>query len=272
MTLIVGLRCSDGVVLGADSAATFGNQVSTTIRQETNKLFILPDDRAVVGVSGSSGIAQTIVGELGRFCAGEIGDDAQEVAAELAVRMSEAISPLIRAAGTTKEIYGDKAYNDVVSESLTVMPVGQELALIHLNQTFSPSVATRSLPFVAIGSGEANADPFLAFLKEIYFPDGDIGVINGEFIVFWALHHACTTHHGGVSEPLQIMTLSYDARLVIREHSKNDLKEHGDMVRAVCEAMKDFRNSFVSRTRESMDAKAGIPGASAMPIPPTDIN
>ncbi len=38
MTLIIGIKCSDGIVMGADGAATFATLGQPTIRQETKKL------------------------------------------------------------------------------------------------------------------------------------------------------------------------------------------------------------------------------------------
>lgn len=41
MTLIIGIKCRDGIVMGADGAATFEALGQHTIRQETTKLDIL---------------------------------------------------------------------------------------------------------------------------------------------------------------------------------------------------------------------------------------
>ncbi len=63
MTLIVGLKCSDGIVLGADGAATLGVMGHQTARQTTKKLTILSES-VVVGVSGPVGLAQRVAGEV----------------------------------------------------------------------------------------------------------------------------------------------------------------------------------------------------------------
>ena len=58
MTLIVGIKCSDGVVLGADGAATLGNILGeTTVTQHVTKLQII-QDRIIMGVSGQVGLSQ----------------------------------------------------------------------------------------------------------------------------------------------------------------------------------------------------------------------
>jgi 20S proteasome alpha/beta subunit len=63
MTAIVGIRCKDGVVIGADSSATFtdGGQVRT-IEQPTEKKIEIIGDKVIVAGTGSVGHGQ-------RFCA-----------------------------------------------------------------------------------------------------------------------------------------------------------------------------------------------------------
>ena len=59
MTLIVGAKCSDGVVLGADGAATLGDPAlgQQTVIQPVHKLKTL-QGRMVMGVSGAVGLGQ----------------------------------------------------------------------------------------------------------------------------------------------------------------------------------------------------------------------
>ena len=58
MTLIVGIKCTEGIVVGADGAATLGNATGTrTVIQPVNKLHIL-QDRIIMGVSGQVGLGQ----------------------------------------------------------------------------------------------------------------------------------------------------------------------------------------------------------------------
>ena len=63
LTLIVGIKCTDGVVLGADGAATLGVMGTPTVRQAVKKLTII-DRQVVVGVSGPVGLAQRFTNEV----------------------------------------------------------------------------------------------------------------------------------------------------------------------------------------------------------------
>src|SRR5690348_9720940 len=63
MTLIVGIRADDGIVVGADGAATYGALGTSTIRQETKKLESIKDS-VIIGISGAVGLGQRFTGEL----------------------------------------------------------------------------------------------------------------------------------------------------------------------------------------------------------------
>ncbi len=58
MTLIIGLKCSDGIVVGYDGAATLANIARLrTVIQPVPKLAIIRD-KMIVGVSGPVGLGQ----------------------------------------------------------------------------------------------------------------------------------------------------------------------------------------------------------------------
>ena len=63
MTLIVGFKCSDGIVMGADGAATFGNLGQGIIRQPIKKLEII-GNYTILGISGKVGLGQMFKAEL----------------------------------------------------------------------------------------------------------------------------------------------------------------------------------------------------------------
>src|SRR5690348_1989467 len=66
MTLIAGIKCKDGVVLGADGAATYGVMGQRTIRQPfKKKIKVLKE--MVIGTSGPVGLGQRLAGSLEQF-------------------------------------------------------------------------------------------------------------------------------------------------------------------------------------------------------------
>lgn len=60
MTAIVGMLCSDGVVIGADSSSTFSTGRERTIEQPSEKISII-DGRIIIAGTGQLGLGQRFV-------------------------------------------------------------------------------------------------------------------------------------------------------------------------------------------------------------------
>jgi Proteasome subunit len=63
MTLIIGILCADGAVLGADGMATFGAMGQRTIQQPTRKLTKIGPCVAI-GTSGPVGLGQRFTASI----------------------------------------------------------------------------------------------------------------------------------------------------------------------------------------------------------------
>jgi hypothetical protein len=63
MTLIVGVHCRDGIVIGSDGATTCGALGQNTVRQPVRKLEII-NNKIVLGVSGPVGLGQRFRHEI----------------------------------------------------------------------------------------------------------------------------------------------------------------------------------------------------------------
>ncbi len=63
MTPIIGIRCSNGIVIGSDGAATLSALGQPTATQPTPKLDVF-DNKVIVGVSGPFGLGQIIKGHV----------------------------------------------------------------------------------------------------------------------------------------------------------------------------------------------------------------
>jgi hypothetical protein len=66
------------------------------------------------------------------------------------------------------------------------------------------------MPIVSIGSGQLVADPFLAFIRRIFWPSVPPTLSEGILAVVWALTYTIQSQPGGVGEPIQVATLSKD--------------------------------------------------------------
>ena len=93
MTLVVGVRCADGVVMGADSAATFGGAGTPTVIQPVRKLDVI-DEEVIVGMSGHMGIHQLHRDSINRLWEKKKpGKNAKQTVADVQRMFMNALSP-----------------------------------------------------------------------------------------------------------------------------------------------------------------------------------
>jgi 20S proteasome alpha/beta subunit len=250
MTLIVGIKCKDGIVLGADGAATYAVMGQSTIRQVIKKKLRLLGTQGIVGVSGPVGIGQRFAGELETIRNQGVPisnsnppkrqtldkfkpHEAMGVLRQVLWQIIGAEMDIAR--HMTQTIGNPSPIHSCLSQSLVCLMIGNEPCLIQFDQQGAPELATEDLPFVAIGSGQLIADPFLAFLRRIYWPNRLPDVDEGVFTTIWALHHAIETHPGGVGPPIQIVTFRQEADKAWRakEMPEQIWQEHLQFIKSI---------------------------------------
>ena len=172
MTLIIGIKCSDGVVVGADGAATLGQAGMPTVMQPVRKLTIL--DQMIVGISGPVGLGQLFRDRIKSVWDAQLQPQTHSLADVMRLTsraLAQDIQPAMNAASQAEGLLGQVAHLSVMSSSLIALPVQGAPELIQYDHLGLAEAATDDLPYVAIGSGQQLADPFLAFLRRIYWPD-----------------------------------------------------------------------------------------------------
>lgn len=157
MTLIVGAKCSDGVVLGADGAATLGDPAlsQSTVIQPVSKLKTL-QSRMVMGVAGPIGLGQLYVDQVESLWR----DNKLGRAVNLPEAQRRIASAIYQDAGPAVK----RGQALALTQSVVALPIGGpdgRPELLQCNHIGEAEAATDDLPFVAIGSGQSIADPFL---------------------------------------------------------------------------------------------------------------
>jgi len=252
MTLIIGFKCSDGLVVGADSGATMGNYVSglRTVMQPMTKLGVV-GGKAIVGVSGPVGLGQLYVD-----CVDRIHNDFRNLDAPAVCRMlreefrKDAEIALHMAAMATR-VLGSQAQVGAVTTILVALTAKNEPHLIQFDCECCPEMATNDLPFVSIGSGQIIADPFLAFLRRIFWKERLPSVSEGTFAIVWTLEHAIATAPGGIAPPITLGVLTMEgtqpkARLL----SKDELLEHRQVIGQAEDHVREFKQEQRPRATE----------------------
>ena len=223
MTVLVGIKCKDGVVIGADSSATMGQGPGlATIEQEIKKIHVV-GDRVIVAGTGQVGLGQ-------RFNA---------VVHSAWIQNDRPFNkpPL--------EVGKLLARNAIKDFQTTGISPGQYGALVafpsehraHLCEfavnDFQPELKTDdSLWYVSMGSGQPITDPFLGFMRRVFWKDDLPSSRDGIFAVTWALQHAIEVNPGGINEPMQIAVLGPDGKgkLLARLLEESELAEHRNNV------------------------------------------
>lgn len=209
MTAIVGIYCRDGVVIGSDSSATFGQGPNfRTIEQPIEKIDVI-DSHVIMAGTGEIGLSQ-------RFK--KIVQDAWE-GNQFRGSQFHVIKLL------TKNAIDDFRSTYVQPGSfgaLVAFPVNQKPYLCEFSQNnFQPELKTERLWYVSMGSAQTITDSFLALMREIFWHDGPPSLQEGLFAVTWTLQHAIKVNPGGVNEPLHVSVLErarkghLEARLLV---------------------------------------------------------
>lgn len=248
MTLLVGIKCDNGIVMAADGAATYGSMGDMTIRQPTRKLGIV-GDRIVIGTSGPVGLGQLIrqrvknLWDENRFSRAACPDAAQAMRL-LREELWKDIYPAIQQAKAAANILGSQvASSSAVCFSLIALPISGLPTLIQLDQQCSPEEASADLPFVALGSGQKVADPFLAFLRRIFWPGELPSIADGIFAATWALDHSIAIAPGFIAEPVEVAVLEKQGTNVeARVLEDDELGEHRENIAAAEDHLADYRH------------------------------
>jgi len=242
MTLIVGILCKDGVVVASDSAATLGTGalgVHPTIGQQSVRKVRTIGDQVLCASTGAVGMSQLFNDEIVRIwpelAKSKSVEDAMK---KLGLAYLTLAQPFIQGANHTRALGVDA--QSAICKSLVAFSVDRKPALVVIEANGAPEHATPDLPFVAAGSGQLIADPFLAFLKRLLWVDREPTVAEGRLVAVWTIDHVRRTNAGGVGGACQLATIEqqkgkgYSASMV----DDADISEHQQKVVEVEQAVR----------------------------------
>jgi 20S proteasome alpha/beta subunit len=251
VTLIIGVRCTDGVVLAADSAATMGGGGVTTVQQRTaRKLYLCNQNRIIVGVAGYVGLAQ----RLQAVIEDGFGKNHYSGRNEVAVgKMRDDLVGIVKPEWEMGQIVaraqGHPGATLYANHSMVVaITLNREPQLISFTETCSPEIATQGLPFVCIGSGQPRADPFMSFLRRVFWPVNAYPTIpDGILSAYWTLRHVIEIDPGGVGGDCQLVVLEKaGSEFKARELSHAELETHEESRKGFEEEIKKWRDQFTA--------------------------
>jgi hypothetical protein len=200
LTVLVGVRCSDGVVVGADSVATSSTGISPLIHLQSNSKIRIYG-KVIVAATGAVGLSQRLDVHIQEAISGGVFN---------MLKLREC------AANISKRVLTDFEQSKVQFHPQLGLRFGALIASVHSGEpflleydtgNFQPVFKEGNIFFVSMGSGQTLADPFLAFVARVMWGGKMPTVADAKFGVFWALQHAISLAPGGVGGPIILATL-----------------------------------------------------------------
>lgn len=240
MTVLIGVRCTDGVVIGADSAATSAAGNTLLLKLASDKIVII-GGRVIVAGTGQIGLGQ-------RFA------DRVKSAHDAKLFQGSTIDVARALAKAGVDDFASTRANCGSYGALLGAPIESSGQLIEFAAAdFQPEIKNGKIHFVAMGSGQTLAEPFMSFVDRTFWKSKAPDVKTALFGVHWALAHTIRCAPGGVGEPICLATLQngkngWHAQLV----SDEVLQEQAEHMAAIEDVIGNYRDKMLS----SVEAEA----------------
>lgn len=197
MTAIIGVLCTDGVVIGTDSAVTLTAGEFRTTEHPFDKLDLIGEHVILAG-TGFVGFGQRFAQIVqGHWDLRLFGDQApMDTCMALCKKMMDNLQATHAKLGK----YG----------ALLAFAANRKHHLCEFDSAFfQPELKTERLWYVSLGITQPMTDAFLGFIRDVYWREGPPKLQQGIFVVNWTLQHAIALNPGGVNGPPRIAVLDY---------------------------------------------------------------
>ena len=230
MTAVVGILCSDGVVIGTDSAVTMGDAIKEryTIEHSSKKLHVL-QNKIIFAGTGYIGHGQRFEKVVDKAYVNKIFADRTD-----SVTVCRTIASMAVKDFQETEFRGNE-YGALMAFANKNEPVLCEFGL----PWFQPELKTEQLYWCSMGSTQGITDPFLEFISRILWPNNIQPTIQQAVpVVTWTLEHAIEVNPGGVKGPIRIAVLEKTG-LKYKAREVDDLSEHKNWISGVEESIRE---------------------------------
>ena len=241
--------------MAADSAATFVTGTgSHTAKQPTTKLTPI-GEKAIFGHSGFVGLGQ----RLGAVFANSWVEkrdfkkfNLPRYSHHLRQRFwGEVIKDEVAVVNECNKNLRQLIVQTLMNNSIIAIPPikDEEVpSLVHFNWNGGSEIVTQTLPTVAIGSGQANADPFLSFLRRVLWGDEMPATLaDAIFGAAWTMDYVLKSSPG-VGPPVEMMVIRKDENgdWIREQISEPRLDAHGESIVAIEAYLAEYPDKFKS--------------------------
>jgi 20S proteasome alpha/beta subunit len=228
VTIIIGTLCEDGVVVGADSSATLTAGDIRIIEQPNHGKIQIINKELILAGTGQVGMGQRFHGVV------ESNRDS--------LRKLKPVDAVTKICGeAVKNFASTNAHQSQYGAILAYYANGNFSLCEFAVKDLQPELKNKECWFVSMGSGQLIADPFLALLRRIFWPDKMPRVNEAVFAVMWVLNHAIEVNAGGINGPPHVAILTKPANApVARFLEDNEFQEHLANVQGVEEHLRAY--------------------------------
>ena len=200
MTVIVSVRCNDGIVIGADSVATSSAGPMRVMQVESDEKIAI-FGTVMLACSGSMGYAQRL-------------HDHVQMAIKGGVFKQQNYRAVIT--NISSRFIKDLQSSQAMTSPQNGIGFGAAMAFVHADEAhlveygtndFQPETKKDKNFFASIGSGQLIADPFLAFVNRVLWKGAIPSLELGRLGVYWTLDQALKHAPGGVGGDIRLAVL-----------------------------------------------------------------
>jgi hypothetical protein len=121
------------------------------------------------------------------------------------------------------------------------------LRLVEIAPQVAVEYMTKDLPFISMGSGKPSADPFLGFLRNVFWPSDLPTIQEGALAAYWTIRHAIDMKVFGVGFDVDVFTVQLAAKtFTARQLDDAELAEHIDFIKEAEQALRGVRESMIA--------------------------
>ncbi len=245
MTVILGVLCRDGAVIGSDGASSATRSSRSSGREISyerakQKVGILSSE-ALGATAGRAAVGQRMKFGVDKFfiALDKEPSDSCALRASLRKRILEELEDCGR----------EPSDNDSILVNIPYQ--GQQILMSMKGKNLEPCTVEEDLFYTAIGSGAKLAEPFFEFRRGTFWYEKLPTVSEAKIGVAWTLQHTVDTSSRGVSFPLNIALREVGGipRLLERKEIEEALETVRRMQNKLREYMQETQSELAG-TRE----------------------
>ena len=237
MTVLVGVKCTDAVIIGSDSALSSAIGDSLTVEHPGKKIFII-DERIIIAGSGAVGLTQRFTNSVSTLW------DAKKLVSKNPIDFSTEISRTV-----VRDFISTDAPLKDFGGTLVAFPNDHKTELCEFDPKVQPQLRDHNSWHVSLGYGQLVADTLLGLARKAFWGNGPPRKEDGIFVAIWVLSLTIEMCPVGVSGPIQMAVLEKNTEtkgkgLVARNLSDDEISCHESQVTSLIEYLGQYKNNL----------------------------